>query len=43
MYMVTPDFRALGMDESLFCRLDGLGATHELCLQYRMNRWDTLC
>lgn len=30
--------RELGMDESLFCRLDGLGATFDLNVQYRMNR-----
>ncbi|PVD31406.1 hypothetical protein C0Q70_06818 [Pomacea canaliculata] len=28
---------SLGMEESLFSRLDGSGATYELCLQYRMN------
>ncbi|BFZ18502.1 hypothetical protein BsWGS_21541 [Bradybaena similaris] len=30
--------RNLGMDESLFARLDSTGATYDLCLQYRMNR-----
>ncbi|XP_046980217.1 DNA replication ATP-dependent helicase/nuclease DNA2-like isoform X1 [Schistocerca americana] len=30
--------RQLGLDESLFTRLDGLGATVILDLQYRMNR-----
>lgn len=30
--------RQLGLDESLFSRLDGLGATVILDLQYRMNR-----
>ena len=30
--------RELGMDVSLFERLDGLGATSELRDQYRMNR-----
>jgi len=30
---------ALGMDKSLFVRLDGCGATYQLNLQYRMNRY----
>ncbi|XP_050408046.1 DNA replication ATP-dependent helicase/nuclease DNA2 [Patella vulgata] len=30
--------RDLGMEESLFIRLDGMGASYELNLQYRMNR-----
>jgi DNA replication ATP-dependent helicase Dna2 len=29
--------RELGMDESLFCRLDSQGATFDLNVQYRMN------
>jgi len=29
----------LGMDESLFRRLDNGGATYQLNLQYRMNRY----
>jgi len=28
----------LGMDQSLFVRLDGCSATYQLNLQYRMNR-----
>ena len=32
-------FRALGLDKSLFERLDGQNATSELSLQYRMNRF----
>ncbi|XP_059175966.1 DNA replication ATP-dependent helicase/nuclease DNA2-like [Physella acuta] len=34
----SKDARQLGMDESMFARLDGCGATYNLCLQYRMNR-----
>uniref|UniRef100_A0A0B6ZZJ2 DNA replication ATP-dependent helicase/nuclease n=1 Tax=Arion vulgaris TaxID=1028688 RepID=A0A0B6ZZJ2_9EUPU len=30
--------RNLGLDESLFTRLENNGATYDLCLQYRMNR-----
>ncbi|XP_052810717.1 DNA replication ATP-dependent helicase/nuclease DNA2-like [Mya arenaria] len=33
----SKEARALGMDESLFVHLDGMGATFELNLQYRMN------
>ena len=32
--------RDLGMEESLFARLDNTGGTYELDLQYRMNRLD---
>ena len=31
--------RGLGMDESLFMRLENTRATFDLNLQYRMNRW----
>lgn len=34
----SKESRALGMDESLFCQLDGLGATFDLNVQYRMNK-----
>lgn len=33
----SKESRELGMDDSLFCRLDGLGATYNLDMQYRMN------
>ncbi|XP_013379222.1 DNA replication ATP-dependent helicase/nuclease DNA2 [Lingula anatina] len=33
----STEARELGMDESLFMRLDNTGATYELNLQYRMN------
>ncbi|KAL5016164.1 hypothetical protein ScPMuIL_005753 [Solemya velum] len=33
----SKDARSLGMDVSLFAHLDGVGATYELNLQYRMN------
>jgi len=32
----------LGMDDSLFVRLDNCGATYQLNLQYRMNRLVTV-
>ncbi|CAL1536163.1 unnamed protein product, partial [Lymnaea stagnalis] len=34
----SKEARNLGMDESLFARLEGCGATYDLNLQYRMNR-----
>ncbi|GFO46497.1 hypothetical protein PoB_007300200 [Plakobranchus ocellatus] len=34
----SKEARSLGMDESLFVKLDNRGATYDLNLQYRMNR-----
>lgn len=35
---IFSSYRGLGMDESLFVRLENGPATFELNLQYRMNR-----